>query len=105
MDQFYLNNAALYQTLVKGLKQKGILQQVEVATESTSPDMVVTARIRPLLSEEKAGNYPCAVFPRPAKSGVVDIHDLYSPPRGRPVLKVYRTQSICRISQANHRCF
>jgi kinesin family protein 2/24 len=104
MDKFYLDNAALYQTLVKALKHKDTFQQVEVATETTSPDMVVTARIRPLLSEERAGNYPCAVFPRPAKSGVVDIHDLYNRPRGRPVLKVCHTRSICRISHANRRC-
>ncbi|RYP70885.1 hypothetical protein DL771_005135 [Monosporascus sp. 5C6A] len=69
MDRFYLENAAQYQALVKAL----------------SP----TARVRPLLSEEIATGFPCAVFPRTAQPGVVDIHDLYNHPRGRPILKSF----------------
>ncbi|RYP20475.1 hypothetical protein DL765_002774 [Monosporascus sp. GIB2] len=54
--------------------------------------MVVSARVRPLLDEDVAAGFPCAVFPRPAQAGVVDIHDLYNHPRGRPILKSSKYQ-------------
>ncbi|RYP73691.1 hypothetical protein DL769_004162 [Monosporascus sp. CRB-8-3] len=54
--------------------------------------MVVSARVRPLLDEDIAAGFPCAVFPRPAQAGVVDIHDLYNHPRGRPILKSSKYQ-------------
>jgi kinesin family member 2/24 len=88
MDRFYLDNTAQYQTLVKAFKTTPGPRTINVATETTSPDMVVSARIRPLLNEDVAAGFPCAVFPRPAQTGVVDIHDLYNHPRGRPILKV-----------------
>lgn len=88
MDRFLLDNAALYQSLVKALKPTSVPQIINVATATTSPDMVVSARIRPLLNDDIAAGFPCAVFPRSAQIGVVDIHDLYNHPRGRPILKV-----------------
>lgn len=88
MDQFYLDNAALYQTLVKAVKPKPVSKTAYAQTETTSPDIVVGARIRPLLDEDVATGFPCAVFPRQDQSSVVDIHDLYNHPRGRPLLKV-----------------
>jgi kinesin family protein 2/24 len=60
------------------------------ATGAASPDIVVSARIRPLLNEDVAAGFPCAVFPRSAQNAVVDIHDLYNHPRGRPILKARR---------------
>jgi kinesin family member 2/24 len=91
MDQFYLQNAALYRALVKALKPAGQSRPGEVAPETTSSDMVVSARIRPLLDEDLAAGFPCAIFPRSDQSGAVDIHDLYNHPRGRPILKVMTT--------------
>ncbi|RYP05351.1 hypothetical protein DL764_003844 [Monosporascus ibericus] len=91
MDQFYLDNAALYRTMVKALNNTTPAPRTnEVATETTSPHMVVSARIRPLLDEDVAAGFPCAVFPRAAQAGVIDIHDLYNHPRGRPILKSSR---------------
>jgi kinesin family protein 2/24 len=92
MDRFYLDNAAQYRTLVKAFNSTAPAPRTmqEVATETTSPDMVVSARIRPLLDEDVATGFPCAVYPRSAQAGVVDIHDLYNHPRGRPILKVRR---------------
>ncbi|OIW26752.1 P-loop containing nucleoside triphosphate hydrolase protein [Coniochaeta ligniaria NRRL 30616] len=92
MDQFYLDNAALYRTLVKALKPTPSPNTVDAATETTSPDMVVGARIRPLLGEDVAAGFPCAVFPRTGQKSVVDIHDLYNHPRGRPILKSFKYQ-------------
>lgn len=88
MDQFYLDNAALYQTLVKAVRPPPALKAGDTVAETTSPDMVVGARIRPLLDEDIAAGFPCAVFPRSSQIGMVDIHDLYNHPRGRPILKV-----------------
>jgi kinesin family protein 2/24 len=88
MDRFYLDNAAQYQILVKAFSPKPVPWLPKVATETTSPDMVVSARIRPLLNDDVALGFPCAIFPRSAQPGVVDIHDLYNHPRGRPILKV-----------------
>lgn len=87
MDQFLLKNAALYQTLIKRLNP-AVPGFAKVVTETTSPDMVVSARVRPMLNEDVAAGFPCAIFPRSAQAGVVDIHDLYNHPKGRPVLKV-----------------
>lgn len=85
MDQFYLRNVARYDALVNAFKPAP--GPVPAATE-TSPDMVVSARIRPLQDEDIAAGFPRAVLPRPARPGVLDVHDLYNHPRGRPVLKV-----------------
>lgn len=90
MDRFLLNNVAQYQALVKALGPAPETQIAQVVTRKTNPDMVVSARIRPLLSHDVAAGFPCAVFPRSAQAGVVDLHDLYNHPRGRPILKVRR---------------
>lgn len=87
MDTFYIKNAALYRKLVKAANRTPPPRIANVGTE-TSPDMIVSARIRPLLEEDIAAGFPCAVFPRSEEAGVVDVHNLYNHPRGRPILKV-----------------
>lgn len=86
MDRFYLENVALYQALVKEFRPDGAVEASKA--ESTSPDIIVSARIRPLLDDDITAGFPCAVYPRLTAPGVADIHDLYNHPRGRPVLKV-----------------
>ncbi len=89
MDQFYLKNATKYQNLVQAFDNATPVPRIgKRATEATSPDIVVSARIRPLLKEDIASGFPCAVFPRSVQMDVVDVHDLYNNPRGGPVLKV-----------------
>jgi len=89
MDQFYLENAALYQSLLaKAAKKQPVSKPGRDGTKPTNPDMVIAARVRPLLEEDTATGFPCAVFPRLDGTGVVDIHDLYNHPKGRPILKV-----------------
>jgi kinesin family protein 2/24 len=85
MDLFYLENAGLYRTLVKTFKPA---PRPGMVMETASPDMVVGARIRPLLDEDVSQGFPCAVFPRSAEKSIIDVHDLYNHPRGRPILKV-----------------
>lgn len=93
MDRFYLENATLYKTLVKGLNAKSASQTTKVSSGTCNPDMVVSARIRPLSEEDVSAGFPNAIFPLSGQAGEVDIHDLYNHPRGRPVLKV-RTKNI-----------
>ncbi|KAH9905872.1 P-loop containing nucleoside triphosphate hydrolase protein [Xylariomycetidae sp. FL2044] len=92
MDQFLLQNATLYQNLVKSLKPPPAPPPAKAAMEPASADMIVSARIRPLLDEDASAGFPRAVFPRSSGHGVVDIHDLYHHPRGRPVLKSFNYQ-------------
>lgn len=88
MDKFLLDNAARYQALLKALKPFPASQTNQTTAGTGNQNMVVGARIRPLLEEEVTTGFPCAIFPRPTEAGVVDIHDLYNHPRGRPILKV-----------------
>ncbi|KID82806.1 kinesin motor domain containing protein [Metarhizium guizhouense ARSEF 977] len=89
MEKFYLENADFYRALLKSLNKTSPEPRTpqQLAFETTSPDVVVCARIRPLLEEDVAAGFPCAVFPRVARPGIIDIHDLYNHPRGRPILK------------------
>jgi kinesin family protein 2/24 len=82
MEGFYLKNVAKYHSLVNALDPT---PKPRVSAGSPGPNMVVSARIRPLSKEE---GFPCAIFPRPMEENVVDIHDLYNHPRGTPILKV-----------------
>jgi kinesin family protein 2/24 len=88
MDKFLLQNVARYQELVSAFDPKSAPHTGSIAAGTTSPDMIVSARIRPLLKKDNASGFPGAIFPRPDEEGVVDIHDLYNHPRGRPILKV-----------------
>ncbi|KAK0716386.1 P-loop containing nucleoside triphosphate hydrolase protein [Lasiosphaeris hirsuta] len=91
MDQFYLRNAIQYQALVDAFKPMYLTGALN-SSDATSPDMVVSARIRPLLGDDMVAGFPCAVFPRHSQPGVLDIHDLYNHPRGRPILKSFNYQ-------------
>ncbi|ORY69061.1 P-loop containing nucleoside triphosphate hydrolase protein [Pseudomassariella vexata] len=94
MERFLLDNVALYQTLVKRFKPSPAVSYTRggESTETPSPDIVVSVRIRPLLDEGLTSGFPCAVFPRADETGVVDVHDLYHHPRGRPILKSFNYQ-------------
>jgi kinesin family protein 2/24 len=82
MERFYLENLEKYHLLVNALDPT---PKPRVSTGEAGPDMVVSARIRPL---SKAEGFPCAIYPRATRENVVDIHDLYNHPSGIPILKV-----------------
>lgn len=88
MDEFLVDNAKRYQALVKAFKPGASTQTSTAANASTSPDIVVSTRIRPLLDEEASAGFPKSVFPRVAQPGVVDVHELRRTVRGLPTLKV-----------------
>jgi kinesin family protein 2/24 len=102
MDQFYLKNAALYQTYVDKLDPTkpqahfANLPPEAQATKKTennyTPNMTISVRIRPMLEDDIASGFPRAVYTRThdpsAKHQTVDLHDLYNHPRRpRPLLK------------------
>lgn len=98
MEDFLVQNAKRYQALVKAFKP-GASTQTSTATDaSTSPDIVVSTRIRPLLDEEASAGFSESVFPRDAQPGVVDVHELRRPVRGLPTLKV------CTVLRASSKC-
>lgn len=84
MDQFIVDNAARYKSLVMRFEPKASGPKAEVAPAS---DMLVTTRLRPLLPEEEAAGLPSSVFPRLRPPGVLDIHELRQPVRGLPAIK------------------
>lgn len=90
MDNFYRTHAALYKTLIGRFRPAAGPRSESVAVNPLVTGTTVSARIRPLLDEDIAAGFPCAIFPRAEQPGVVDIHDLYNHPRWRPMLKVSR---------------
>ena len=103
MDAFYLRNRALYDKLVGQLdasapvshfsRQTAVASAVPTAGAPVRehPNMTVVTRIRPMLEGDNAEGFPCAIYPRakqPTGSQMIDIHDLYNHPKGRPQLRV-----------------
>lgn len=88
MDEFVVENAKRYQALVKAFKPGASTQTSTQTNASTSPDIVVSTRIRPLLDEEETAGFSESVFPRESQPGVVDVHELRRSVRGLPTLKV-----------------
>ncbi|KAH7406445.1 P-loop containing nucleoside triphosphate hydrolase protein [Phaeosphaeria sp. MPI-PUGE-AT-0046c] len=83
MDRFYLENMAKYHSLVGALDPT---PKPRASAGKAGPNMVVSARIRPLSEDE---GFPSAIFPRQIQENVVDIHDLYNHPKGIPILKSF----------------
>ena len=90
MDQFYLENADLYQKLLKGLKPPRAAA-AETGAVASDAKMIVGARIRPMLEEDLVSRFPCALFSRSVEDSMLDLHDLYNHPSGRPQLRVSKT--------------
>lgn len=102
MDRFYLTNRGLYEKLVEltdtsapapHFSRHTSAAPREVIEEAREhPNMTIAARIRPMLGDDIVEGFPCAVYPRTTQAEitrVVDIHDLYNHPKGRPQLRVW----------------
>ncbi|KAF2498591.1 P-loop containing nucleoside triphosphate hydrolase protein [Lophium mytilinum] len=81
MEQFYLKNISKYHSLVDALDP---CPKPRISKGMPGPNMVVSARIRPLSENERL---PSATFPRSSQKNVVDVHDLCNHPRGAPILR------------------
>lgn len=104
MDQFYLYNKTLYRKLVDefdptapvahfsrhtAAPSEDDLKSAEL--EQENPNMIVCARIRPMLDEDVSAGFPRAAYSRETSSGndkIVDLHDLYHHPIKQPELRV-----------------
>ncbi|KAJ5595471.1 uncharacterized protein N7459_001679 [Penicillium hispanicum] len=85
MDDFLLQNAARHQKLVKLFKPPRPTAS-EATHDSSSSNIVVATRIRPILDEEITSGQVVAAFPRAGENGVVDLHELRRVVRGPPPL-------------------
>ena len=95
MDQFYLNNVARYHKLIGALDP---MPKPRIATGTANPNMIVSARMRPLSTDEK---FPCAIYPRSIQRNVADIHNLYNHPSGFPILKVSNLSLYLLVGSAD----
>jgi kinesin family protein 2/24 len=86
MDKYILDNVSRFHAMVGKYKPPAARKTSEQA--GTNADMMVVARLRPLLPDETNAGYPSSVIIRPNKPGVVDVHELRQPVRGPAQLKV-----------------
>ncbi|KAI7772882.1 hypothetical protein LA080_014628 [Diaporthe eres] len=96
MEEFLVQNGKGYQALVKAFKPGARTQTSTTTNASTSPDIVVSTRIRPLLDEEASAGFSESVFPREDQPGVVDVHELRRTVRGLPSLNssIYQVDRV-----------
>ena len=95
MDQFILDNAKRFQFLVAAFKPQRI-EENKLRDAATSSDVLIAARIRPILPDEVSQGYIAGVIPRPALTGSVDVHELRKKVKGPPVLSVSVILMRCR---------
>ncbi|KAK2026291.1 P-loop containing nucleoside triphosphate hydrolase protein [Colletotrichum zoysiae] len=91
MDEYHIKHTSWYQTSVEAFGNKAAKQDLSNLDESNStpnPDMVVAARLRPILKDEVAAGLIRGVFPRKSGNGAVDIHQIrkHIKPLGPPKL-------------------
>ncbi|SPQ24384.1 530ded2a-4197-4fc5-808a-d498004358e7 [Thermothielavioides terrestris] len=77
MDEFIIEHAERYKRLVSTFKPSSPGAKATNST-SASSEIVVSARIRPMLEDEIAQGFPQGVYQR-ADSNMVDLHELRRP--------------------------
>jgi hypothetical protein len=87
MEQFLLDNAERYKKLVAAFKPTAPGPK-ERGTAAASPDIVVSARVRPMLEDEVAQGFPTGVHIRGGNCNIADLHELQQPVRGAPRIRV-----------------
>lgn len=85
MEQFLLGNVSRYQSLLNEFKPPPKTGKEDV---TTSPNLVVAVRIRPMLDKETTSGQVPAVFSRSAESGAADLHEMRRTVKGPPTLNV-----------------
>ncbi|KAK4032341.1 P-loop containing nucleoside triphosphate hydrolase protein [Parachaetomium inaequale] len=81
MEQFLIDNAERYKKLVAAFRPTGPGPK-ESGTAAASPEIVVSARVRPMLEDEVAQGFPTGVHIRAGSSNIADLHELQQPVRG-----------------------
>ncbi|AEO68342.1 uncharacterized protein THITE_2049700 [Thermothielavioides terrestris NRRL 8126] len=87
MDEFIIEHAERYKRLVSTFKPSSPGAKATNST-SASSEIVVSARIRPMLEDEIAQGFPQGVYQR-ADSNMVDLHELRRPVRGLPTINSF----------------
>lgn len=87
MEQFLIDNAERYKKLVAAFKPSKSGPK-ESSSEAASPEIVVSARVRPMLEDETAQGFPAGVHLRAGDTNIVDLHELQQPVRGLPRIRV-----------------
>ena len=96
MEQFLLDNAGRYQSLIQRFKpprQKVNKHQ----DEGVSPSISVAARIRPMLEEEVLSGQVVAASARDGEPEIVDVHELRRVIRGLPTINVCEVPILIAI--------
>jgi kinesin family protein 2/24 len=94
MEQYILDNVDRYKKLVAEFRPTASGPQKSDATE-TSPEIVVSARVRPMLEDELSQGFPVGVYIRDG-TNTADLHELQQPVRGPAKIRV-RVASIIRM--------
>ncbi|KAK4225196.1 kinesin-like protein Klp59C [Podospora fimiseda] len=86
MEEFYIQHAERYKKLVAAFKPGPSTAK----PTDPNPDIIVSARIRPMMEDETAQGFPEGVHPRTkGNTNTVDLHELRRPPRGLPSLNSF----------------
>lgn len=93
MDEYHIKHTPWYQSAVEAFSAKAAKKDLAGAQDpntTSNPDMIVAARLRPILEDEVAAGLIRGVFPRPSGNGAVDIHQIrkHVKPLGPPTLNV-----------------
>ncbi|KAK3902481.1 kinesin-like protein Klp59C [Staphylotrichum tortipilum] len=84
-DQFIIDNAERYKRLVAAFKPSKSDAKGDGSTTAASGEIVVSARVRPMLEEELAQGFPSGIHIR-GKTNIIDLHALKQPVRGLPTI-------------------
>jgi kinesin family protein 2/24 len=87
MEQFLIDNAERYKKLVAAFKPTAQAPKAG-SFEAATPEIVVSARVRPMLEDETAQGFPAGVHLRAGNTNIVDLHELQQPVRGLPRIRV-----------------
>ncbi|KAK3305967.1 P-loop containing nucleoside triphosphate hydrolase protein [Chaetomium strumarium] len=89
MEQFMLDNAELYKRLVAAFKPSASdTKSKDGSSVVASSEIVVSARVRPMLEDEVTQGFPPSVYLR-GSSNTVDVHELRRPVRGLPTINSF----------------
>lgn len=98
MEQFIIDHAERYKRLVAAFKPSATNTKGPASTVA-SPEIVVSARVRPMLEDEISRGFPVGIHLR-RNTQTIDVHALKQPVRGLPTITVgYFFYFLCHENQ------
>ncbi|KAK1625754.1 P-loop containing nucleoside triphosphate hydrolase protein [Colletotrichum phormii] len=97
MDEYHIKHTPWYQASVETFSTKAAKKDAASPQDpntTSNPDMIVAARLRPILEDEVSAGLIRGVFLRPSGNGAVDIHQIrkHIKPLGPPTLTTTSVQ-------------